>query len=69
MLGVLNIYRGRSITMAKKATKTVAEQRKQNAIKLPRSVSKHIRLLKSQGRVEEAENLRKTTIENRTASE
>jgi hypothetical protein len=66
----LDIYKGRrSITMAKKAIKTVAEHKKQNAIKLPRSVSKHIRLLKSQGRTEEADNLRKTTIESRTNAE
>ena len=56
--------------MAKKATKTVEQQDKENRkANIPKSVAKHIRLLKSQGRMEEAENLRKSTIESRTDSE
>lgn len=60
---------GRRTEMAKKETKTVEQRDHENRnVKLPRSVAKHIRLLKSQGRLEEADNLRRTTIESRNQS-
>ena len=55
--------------MAKKATQTAAEQKKEHNTKIPRGVSKHIRLLKSQGRADEAEALRKSTIDSRKSAE